>query len=90
MTAPRGPGKQPQQQPSRGLTEVLGRALTDEQFRAQLTRDRAGTARKFRLNQADIEALESIPDEQLEEHAQRFSAGSAAAVTVGVTVKGTF
>ncbi len=90
MSEPKVPKKQPPRQPSPGLTEILGRALTDEGFRAELKRDRTAAAKQFRLSQPDIEALESIPDEQLEEHAQRFSAGSAAALTVGVTIKGTF
>ncbi len=81
---------QRQRQPSRGLTEVLGRALVDEQFRNRLLSDRAGTAREFGLSQPDLEALESIPPEQLIEHAERFTAGSATATTVGVSVKGTF
>lgn len=89
MTTAEKPRKRPPQ-PSRGLTESSGRALTDDGFRAQLQRDRAAAAKEFRLSHAHIEALESIPDEQLQKHAQRFSASSAAAVTVGVTIKGTF
>lgn len=88
MTTPEEPWKRPPQ-PSRGLTESIGRAPTDDGFRAQLQRDRAA-AKDSRLSQTDIEAVDSIPDEQVEEHAQRFSAGNAATVTVGVTIKGSF
>lgn len=44
----------------------------------------------MRLSPADEEALDSIPRELLEEHAARFSEGSAVAIEVGIVIKGTF
>lgn len=80
----------PKQQPSAGLAEVIGRALTDEKFRNALAADPKAAANEYRLSQSDVEALESIPNETLEEHAAKFGSGSAQAMAIKVVVKGTF
>lgn len=80
----------PKQQPSAGLAEVIGRALTDEKFRNALAADRKAVAKEYRLSQSDVEALESIPNETLEEHSAKFGRGSAQAMAIKVVVKGTF
>jgi len=76
--------------PSEGLTELIGRALTDEQFRAELYQDRAKTIENYQLTPADLEALDNLPREALDEHALRFGAGSAAGLTIGIFIKGEF
>ena len=76
--------------PSEGLTELIGRALTDEQFREALYEDRAKTIEGYRLTPADLEALDNLPREALDEHARRFGAGSAAGLTISIFIKGEF
>jgi hypothetical protein len=75
---------------SPGLTEVIGRALTDEKFRETLFQNRAQALQNFQLSDADREALDSLSQSDLEAHAQRFGEGSASAMAIAVKVKGTF
>jgi hypothetical protein len=76
--------------PSQGLTELIGRALTDESFRNVLFEDRARAIEPFRLTPTDLVALDSLSRETLEEHANRFGQGSAAGLTIGIEIKGSF
>ena len=77
-------------QPSQGLIELLGRAVTDERFRETLFTDREDAVKGYMLTDADREALSSLSRETLEEQAQRFGSSSATAVQISVVVKGTF
>jgi hypothetical protein len=72
------------------FTEIIGRALTDEDFRKRLFEDRDAALAGRQLAPADVEALDNLPRQQLDEEAQRFARGGATATTVGVSVKGTF
>ena len=76
--------------PSEGLTELIGRALTDRQFREALYQDRAKTIERYQLTPADLEALDNLSREMLDEHARRFEAGSAAGLTISIFIKGKF
>jgi hypothetical protein len=69
-------------QPSRGLAELIGRALTDERFRAMLYEDRATVLESYELSPGDIEALERLDRETLEQYAQRFGAEGTAALMI--------
>jgi hypothetical protein len=75
---------------SPAFTQIVGRALTDPSFRSRLFEDRQAALEGFTLAPTDIEALDSLPRQQLEEEAVKFERGSAVATTVGVSVKGTF
>ena len=73
--------------PSASLTEVIGRALTDEKFRAALTDNPKAAAAEYDLTEADQEALASIPQETLAEHANKFRSGSAEALEIKVVIR---
>ncbi len=75
---------------SPGLAEVIGRALIDDAFRESLYTNRRAAVANMRLSAADEEALDSIPRDTMEQHAARFSQGSASAVTISIAIKGTF
>ncbi len=73
-----------------GLAELLGRALTDEKFREALYQEREHAVQGYILSNADWEALQSVPRDVLDQHAQQFAAGTASAMTIGISIKGTF
>jgi len=73
-----------------GLAELLGRALTDEKFREDLYQDREHAVQGYMLSSADWEALQSVPRDLLDQHAKQFVAGTASALTIGISIKGTF
>jgi hypothetical protein len=77
-------------QPSRGLAELIGRALIDEDFRELLYQDRETALAAYELSEGDVGALDRLQREILEQHAQRFSEGSALAIRVSVEVTGHF
>jgi hypothetical protein len=69
------------------LNEVIGRALTDSKFRGEFFKNRSRATRAYSLSAADKDALANISSEDLEQHAEKFSAKSALRVVVKVTVK---
>jgi hypothetical protein len=83
-------GKEQPGQPSPGLIELLGRAVTDDRFRETLFTDQEDAVKGYMLTDADREALSNLSRETLEEQAKRFGSSSATAVQVSVVVKGTF
>jgi hypothetical protein len=86
-----GTGPQGQQhQPSPGLIELLGRAVTDDQFREKLYSDQESATEGYMLTDTDREALASLPKEELENQARRFGTGSATGLTIGIYIKGSF
>jgi ADP-ribosylglycohydrolase len=74
-------------QASRGLTELLGRALTDHEFRDQLFRDRNAATHGYQLTPADHAALENLDRGQLDQQAQKLSAGSASAMAISIVIR---
>ncbi|GAA5118988.1 hypothetical protein GCM10023320_24000 [Pseudonocardia adelaidensis] len=74
-------------EPSRGFTELIGRALTDEQFRDSMFRDRAAVVEPFALTPTDLEALDSLSRETLDEHARQFAEGNATALTISIVIR---
>lgn len=76
-----------QGKPSRGFTELIGRALTDQDFRETLFRDRANAVERYELSPADLEALDNLSRETLEEHAQQFSDGTATGLTISIFIR---
>jgi hypothetical protein len=87
MDAREQPG---QAQVSPGLVELIGRAMTDERFREALYTNREHAVRGYRLTDFDREALANLPREKLEEQVNRFGAGTATGIEVGVVIKGSF
>ena len=58
----------PAAKPSRGLTELLGKALTDHDLRERLFADPEATGRDFDLSDADHKAIKTL-DRAKFEHA---------------------
>jgi hypothetical protein len=54
-----------------GLTEVIGRALTDKEFRDLLFNNRSKAIQGFRLSRGDRESLERLSREEIEAEAER-------------------
>jgi hypothetical protein len=79
-----------QHQPSPGLVELLGRAVTDEQFRDKLYSDQEDATKGYILTDADRDALSNLPRDELDQQAKRFGATSATAISIGITIKGSF
>lgn len=75
-------------QASKGLTELIGRALMDEKFREKLFDDRAAAVKEYNLTQADQMALEHLTPKDLQQNAEVF--GSAQAITIGIRISGSF
>lgn len=77
-------------QASKGLTELIGHALLDEQFRNTLFENRAQATKGYNLTEADRMALENLKREDLEQHAEVFGSASQVAISIGVSIKGSF
>jgi hypothetical protein len=75
-------------QASKGLTELIGRALMDEKFRETLFADRTAAVKEYNLTQADQVALENLKREDLQQNAEVF--GSVSAITIGIRISGSF
>jgi hypothetical protein len=65
-----------------GLTEVVGRALTDPTFRQGLAKDVDGTlaSQGIRLSDGDVQTLKSIYPEVLEGASKRLAQGAGCIV----------
>lgn len=72
---------------SPGLTELLGRALTDTEFRDLLYSDRDAAVRDYQLSETDLQALQNLSREALDEHAQQFAEGSATEITIAIVIR---
>ena len=75
-------------QASKGLTELIGRALMDEKFREKLFNDRAEAVKEYNLTQTDQVALEHLTPQDLQQNAEVF--GSASAISIGIRISGSF
>ena len=75
-------------QASKGVTELIGRALMDEKFREMLFDDRAAAIKEYNLTQADQVALENLKREDLQQNAEVF--GSVSAISIGIRISGSF
>jgi hypothetical protein len=69
------------------LNGLIGRALTDKEFRKELFNNRARATRGYSLSKADKDALSQITAADLEQHAASFSSKSALRIVIKVTVK---
>jgi hypothetical protein len=79
-------------QPSPKVTEVLGRALVDDDFRKRLYEDRTAAVTEYGLTASDEQVLSNIPAEMFEQQATAFREGSVvgAAVAIGIGARGHF
>jgi hypothetical protein len=79
-------------QPSAKVTEVLGRALVDDDFRRQLYDDRSSAVTEYGLTDSDQQVLSNIPQEMFDQQASAFREGSVvgAAIAIGIGARGTF
>jgi hypothetical protein len=77
-------------QASKSLTELIGHALMDEQFRNTLFQNRAQATKGYDLTETDRMALDKLKREDLEQHAEVFGSASQVAVAIKIVVKGTF
>jgi hypothetical protein len=77
----------PSQTPSPSLEELLGRALTDDEFRNRLYDDREQAIKDYKLTASDLAALDNLPRDELENYAQRFAAHGAPALTIMIFVR---
>jgi hypothetical protein len=69
-----------------GLTEVLGRALTDKEFRDLLFNNRSKAIQGFRLSRGDRESLERLSREEIEAEAERLGDRTSLAVRVVIGI----
>ena len=79
-----------QNMPSPGLIELLGRAVTDDQFRDKLYSDQEGATQGYMLTDSDRQALANLPKEELDNQAKRFGSASETGLTIGIYIKGSF
>lgn len=59
--------------PNKGLIELLGRALTDNELREKLLKDPDAIAKRFDLAAKDVEAIGKLDPETLEEAAGKLA-----------------
>jgi hypothetical protein len=68
--------------------ELLGRALTDSDFRELLYNDREAATREYSLTDIDEQSLDEMTRERLEEHLDVMAHSTSTAIAV--TTKTTF
>ncbi|MEK6279023.1 MAG: Os1348 family NHLP clan protein [Acidobacteriota bacterium] len=73
---------------SDNFAELVGRALTDKDFRQSLFKDRTKATRGFALTKNDRSALDRLTPEVLESQAARL--GGRAALTIKVVISKSF
>ncbi len=59
--------------PGKGLIELLGKALTDQELREELLSDPGSVAERFDLTAKDLEAIAKLDVETLEEAAEKLA-----------------
>lgn len=75
-----------QQVISPALQEVIGRAITDAEFRKLLFQDRARAIKGFKLTKIDLSALDKLTPKQIEEQAQVFAKKMEIYIFVKITI----
>jgi hypothetical protein len=68
-----------------GLSELIGRALTDKEYREVLFRDPAAAVSRYKLSKGDLKVLKNLNQETLEAHANALG-GATSAITIAVKV----
>ena len=70
---------------SNGFSELIGRALTDKDFRASLYTKRDAALKGYSLTKADRAALDQLPREELENQAKLL--GNRSALTIKIVIR---
>jgi hypothetical protein len=73
--------------PSKTLTAILGRALTDKDFRDLLFKDRSKALEGYRLSEADLEALGRLDEKDLASQADKVGARAGIKIAIKITKK---
>ena len=71
---------------SPALQELIGRAITDTEFRKTLFKDRAKATKSYKLTKIDQNALAQLKPEQLEEQASVFAKKLEVYIFVQITI----
>jgi hypothetical protein len=74
---------------SQQFLELVGRALTDSEFRELLYSDRDAATSDYTLTDVDEQALDEMTKERLEDQAE-VMAHTADATAIKIVIKGTF
>lgn len=74
--------------PGKGLVELIGKALTDNEMRGRLFKEPRALAAEFKLPKSDIEALERLDESKFAEAAERLV--GRAEWTIKVVIKKSF
>jgi Fic family protein len=69
-----------------GLSEVIGRALTDKEFRDLLFNNRSKAIQGFQLSRGDRVSLERLSREEIEAQAERLGGLTSLAVRVVIGI----
>jgi len=70
---------------SPAFMELVGRAITDEQFRDRLYSDRQTAIADYQLTDVDEAALEDLTREKLEEQAEVMTHASQISISIKIT-----
>jgi hypothetical protein len=70
-----------------GLTELIGRALTDEKFRDKLFTQRSQAVAGYKLSKTDMKALENLSREDLQQSAEVFGSAAMPTISIKITIK---
>src|SRR4030095_555429 len=70
---------------SPALTELLGKALTDKEFRARLATEQKAATSGFNLTKSDLKVLNRITPDQLEEQAKRLAGRVGLMIKIVIT-----
>jgi hypothetical protein len=70
---------------SPAFMELVGRAITDEQFRDRLYSDREAAVADYRLTDVDQTALDELTRDKLEEQAEVLTHASQISISIKIT-----
>lgn len=76
--------------PGKGLSELIGRALTDNEFRTTLFKDRMAATRGYRLSKNDQATLKKLTPELVEQHAAMMRGQRSSAITIFIAISKSF
>jgi hypothetical protein len=71
---------------SPALQELIGRAITDAEFRNTLFKDRARATKGYKLSKIDQDTLAKLTPQQIEEQAQVFAKKMEIYIFVKITI----
>ena len=71
---------------SPALQELIGRAITDAEFRKLLFQDRARAIKGFKLSKIDLDSLAKLTPKELEDQAQVFAKKMEIYIFVKITI----